>query len=524
MTQRLICLFAMCVIASGCVGDPPVAASDDAGNLSTGDAGTGEGDFGPGLPTFESGVRSTAGLLAYYPVRDDPPGELVDYSGNQRNIRLSSNVVVSDGQISIPGNEAVNVPQAAAILEQMQDEFTFEIWVQSNGYAGQSLASIGVNELYSSEDTTEAHRPVCLVDCAADSGGVRSTHVIEEMQQFVVTGADGVVSIYVDGSLAGAWQASVADVIGDGDLSFGPNASGREQNVSLVAVYDRALSAGEVLSHFLVGPNPAPNDEVDAVGSNLLAVTAEAGLHGGFPVSVTIRDGSNSVPDRLSVSDTQHGLLILRSGQTATDAELVAARLNGVVDVNSRSETGRLSVFRMLAEWNTGADWGERLDGQPWSSPGGASPADRLQLGVVSIGPTRNPPRTFSVDALTAVAAWEAGEPNYGFMFACDAACAFELAAERDWTHGSGLRLLSLYSATPTALGPEAPTNFEAVPTGELVSLSWDSDHLVEVWFGGRLRLRTAASLVEILSPEATTIEIRSVDQWGRASSFVRAQ
>ncbi|MEM9800190.1 MAG: LamG domain-containing protein [Planctomycetota bacterium] len=238
---------------------------------------------GPNTSSAASGGRATRGLLALYDFEEAFGDTIFDSGG----VGAPLNLRVADPSKTtwIPGGLRLD---SATIVESMgsagkindalrsSGELTFELWIEPSSLdqegparvmslsdgaysrnltIGQGLWNGQPNDTYSARlrtQTTDLNGDPMLI---APSGVARA-----ELQHVVFTfSTDGTGSLFVDGSMVashnpgpnlGSWDAGFK-------LAFG-NEIGTDRawlgSLHLAAVYDRALSRGEVTGNYVAGP------------------------------------------------------------------------------------------------------------------------------------------------------------------------------------------------------------------------------------------------------------------------------
>lgn len=212
------------------------------------DAPVGYWRFGEQLKTAGAGDTSGHGLTGSYvePVAHDIPGAI---AGDQ------------DRAVDLTGGY-VNV--APSPLLQQTGPFTLEAWVKPSAVA--TSPGEGIIERYD----TPANNGYIL---RLDAGNHVQAWVLGPTQSALVTGATAIavgswhhlaavfdgshLTVYVDGKVDNTIATSITPGAGSGPLRLGARGDDANQRLSggldEVAVYDHALSASEIQSHYELG-------------------------------------------------------------------------------------------------------------------------------------------------------------------------------------------------------------------------------------------------------------------------------
>lgn len=545
-------------VMSGCVEKAPVVDSSDGGGIS--DSGTnsdGGGELDSGLDagtlsdtgTRDSGAdagedagtdmgttsrqpwRTTDGLVLYYPFRDDT--QITDEAGS-RSAGFPQFVTVENRRLVVPYNYSFVVPRSGTLSETLasSNAFTIEIWLEVSGVPDNAKAITWGNfEIGLAGNFNSQYSAICLTQCETDAIQTDSVVVNGRMNHIVVTYDDGVMRLYSDGAHVGAWTGinGPADLLGVNDLGVSNGLLDAE--FGLIAIYDRALSPGEIINHKNLGWDPTVDDEVAQPDLDSVALDTQ-----GFRDQIGVRefsigDGADTTPGLdVDASNRRHALLYIEHA-FPEGSEVLATQL--MVRSYLSDDAGTASVFALEKDWGAGVTWNQTgRAGQQWEAGGATGPSDRTvelasQVVDTSVG------LDVLLDVTELSTAWQLGtDANYGFLFTCEGCKVF--SESRD-DHRSAFRSklvswLSLPRPNTSPERPAAPVVNGSSITNDVLNVTWDepSSYVFhEIYVDGWLWTRSnksfgeAALWTDSLTP--TKVEVVAVDLWGRRSDFVDA-
>ena len=182
-----------------------------------------------------------------------------DLSGNGLNATISNNPTYSTSNNGILTFSAANAGATSTGTSSLYNfgtgDFSVECWIKTNGSGGfgpvfsldNNLDGTGII-FYATTSTNNFRTWIA-------SSANNSTKIIADnvWHQLVACRASGTVSKYIDGVLDGTYSA-VGSVLTNQNAKIGWNYGGGYAytgSMSKVAVYNRALSATEVLNNFV---------------------------------------------------------------------------------------------------------------------------------------------------------------------------------------------------------------------------------------------------------------------------------
>ncbi|MFU8802428.1 MAG: hypothetical protein ACNA8W_01340 [Bradymonadaceae bacterium] len=369
---------------SGCLSDPAGVQQG------------GEDD----LPTTTESARSGEGLLAYYPFRNriEEETSTPDESGRElaTAMELSENVDwLGSRGVKVLGGGALTFELGQGLERIRQREgLSFELWLRpaTTGGAPQPFCTLGGRDAPS---LTLVREGLDLLITAAGATPLRLENILPRNPhhltfQLVITYADGVGRLYLDGLLATSW-VSTWDLSGwrNGRLTCtsgvfeADNEAPRELElgeVSLIALYDRALRPIEVWSHFDIGDHPRQDDEGFSIAAELhLEHVGRGGPtrpHGEGIVAAHISGVEGQEATSYSIMEIgERRVSFVRWDYNPSIEPYVRGFILVHSDGSSNGEPMTVSVARPLHDWVAGEmNWlGPRL-GVVWDKPGAAEP------------------------------------------------------------------------------------------------------------------------------------------------------
>jgi hypothetical protein len=545
LENLLLVVVSAAIVAVGCVDDPPkvetgpdatnsadvgtdLATSSDTGN-SASDAG--QADMGP--PTYSPSrtpKRTREGLLAYYPFR--ATDLMQDESGGGRSFDTPDGAAIAQGTLQLPPSRTFTLPDDTPIRDAVlaSQEFTLELWVSVPNTAPARVCSWNELQIARQNEPDGRFVDLCIYGCFQDSAAfVGGAWAITNMQHVVVTGRGDVLQLYVDGALVGAWH----DLIAIDDLFMGPSnvefgSESSPYQFGLIALYDRALSPGEVLQHHLVGPNPTSTDEVEAADPEAAVLVSDGVLHGDVSRAVTIEEGNDRNQGGLSFRPARRGLYFAEH-DVPESAEVLAARLQmrsfAVTDANNSTFT----IAELARPWNTNANWTQTGTGENWQQPGAAGAGDQVSPRLDSFGIAVDDALDLDLEIGERVWSWQQVAtdegPPFGFLMECENCTVFQ-PVEESPEIALRPRIVTLLAMDPERLAePATPEDIAVNLADDQLRVTWmqqDGDVLHEVYVNGRLQGRTFRSFFEMpfdSSAPSPAVVVYAVDLLGRRSA-----
>lgn len=466
----------------------------------TGDATT-EPDMGP---PDDAIVRTTAGLVSHYifadslndRVRSNAPlaslqrdnGRAFGYAmfpGNTYDDVLSGEDFALEANVYVDGN---------GILLQCSGEVFFEVNTAAAGTGAAHHASLSV--AFGTKDFT-------VPDALVRSGRTHIAWVRENM----------IGRLYIRGALVAAVELPNVDTHG---CALGESGQTGRPNIQYesIALYNRALSPGEVAMHALAGPGAVPT--VDYELTDLaVRVHARTGVSSSAlrSRSVTIVDGS--VADVLEGEFALGSKILMRFGDFHGDkgvpGEVVSSRLHLLGPLQTSGAA--LKVYPMIRVWNDHATWTEATENQLWNSPGAIGSFDR-DSHVAEAQVTEHTVLAVDLDVTSLVTEWvDDDHNNNGIQIECDT-CG-----------GSVFPAVATSAGRPTfvtiskAARPDPPSAPMVTYDANYSWPDYNSTVEMEVYQGGRLIARVPTnSWAARGDVDNTPLTFIAVDAWGQRS------
>jgi hypothetical protein len=209
------------------------------------------------------------GLVGYWKLDEGNGTIAADSSGNNNNGTLQNGPIWVDGKyvkaLSFDGTDDYVSIGSSSSLEFSQ-QFTVACWAKVEDSTGDHQVILaqnyGYSDIYGIEYQPDGHTPQFFV---GTSSGVRQYAVSSLVVQFgewvhLVGCFDGSsVRIYVNGTLRGTTDLIGSIDIKDKPIQLGAHTEPSDRNwfrgtVDNVMIYNRALSADEVMAHYLFPP------------------------------------------------------------------------------------------------------------------------------------------------------------------------------------------------------------------------------------------------------------------------------
>jgi hypothetical protein len=204
-------------------------------------------------------IGAEEGLVAHYPCDEGSGSILGDVSGHGNHGAISGAAFAPFGDgfaLRLDGVDDFATCGSEGAFS-LQDAVTVEAWVYPEGVPAKGEAGIA-GKSYSSFVLTYYADGQCWWYISGGGNNCKAPLTVNQWQHVAGTFDGRMLRLYIDGKLAGS-HVSTADRIGegktfflgrsDGDVEFTKNAHFHGM-IDEVRVYDRALSADEVLTHF----------------------------------------------------------------------------------------------------------------------------------------------------------------------------------------------------------------------------------------------------------------------------------
>lgn len=551
-----ICALLGIVLLSGvgCITDPPAgdnagpgldaglndAAADDAsasdGSVSDGATDGMDSEVSPdggsdmGVEPPPEFKRSSAGLLLYYRflasaerIEDEGPGG--------RTTEIPMNAVLSPEGLTLPTSAFLTVPDSSGLEAELRTAgaFTIETWVTTTDDAFAPVFSFGQftpAQVPANDQTLDA--PICVIGCATADNQVRNALARGRATHLVITGEGNSLRVFVDGVLAGTWiVGDPTSIFEDAEPVLELGSFSIARTYGMFAIYNRALSPGEILSHNLVGPRPEPTDETNVELLALFPSISDDGLYRLSARRTTIIDGGDqSVLGSVIASEDQHGLY-RQMIDIPPSGTHIYSRLDFRSMRNQLATSGVLEIWRMRRNWTLEANWADSGP-EEWAAAGASGVMDRGRSPIQTIDVGTNDRAFGQVDVSDLVATVEADPRlNYGLQFTCDG-CAVEVDGSSPMVRDiSRLRIKSLWEQARSTTTLTAPTvESIQVENENRLSLEWmPQTEPVEIFIDGELVRKVSvgnmATVVLPVQPSNPLIQLRTADRWGRVSDLI---
>lgn len=495
-------LFAVFVVITGCLDVPTLPGFD--------------GDTGGS--TYTATFRTTQGLVASYSMRTVSSTLVVDDTGSAQDLMRSSPGSHEPGRIRTNGSATGPIVASSQRIAQ-SGAWTIETWMDFIGGRSGDIVEIG-NLRLSSRVGSGRH----TLSLGGPERSLQAEGGMSHGLRHIVATSDGaIVRLYVDGYLVGASVEPWTDPFGD-TLRWGGD--GFDGALEFLALYDRALTHGEIALHTLVGADPQENNARDESGARYYVWQSEFDRYRAVDaLEVTISE-TESRPGRIELSSTQRVLQRLELPAQFPSERLVNARLRHLSGELQDGST--VDLYPMLTSWTTDAQWDMRDLDSRWGTAGAEGVADRQSQPVasdtISYG-ALEPGRSYlRFDITENVRSWLAGEEFFGWMFTSDSVVS-DPDAELD-SYDSGdlfagrpsLFLVGAAADVPTA--PAAPVVRSTLVGTRDVQLDWDGDApLYEVYVDSELYARVRAkSILLVEPPETAELHVAGADHHGQVS------